>query len=90
MGQPLRVLDEPEKSLAPALFSDTFDASPEGLALDSPCRILHANPAFAGLFGYSNPAEQEAGGKLREQEYSAVIIDQFLLEAEPDGSEQML
>ncbi len=32
---------------------------------------------------------QEAGTKLRSQEYSAVIIDQFLLEAEPDGSDQM-
>ena len=33
---------------------------------------------------------QEAGSKLREQEYLAVIIDQFLLEAEPDDSDQML
>jgi hypothetical protein len=33
---------------------------------------------------------QEAGGKLRSQEYSASIIDQFLLEAEPDESDQML
>ena len=31
----------------------------------------------------------EAGAKLRSQEYSAVIIDQFLLEAEPDGSDQI-
>jgi len=27
---------------------------------------------------------------LRTQEYSAVVIDQFLLDADPDGSEQML
>lgn len=33
---------------------------------------------------------QEAGGKLRSQEYSAAIMDQFLLEAEPDESDQML
>jgi hypothetical protein len=33
---------------------------------------------------------QEAGGKLRSQEYSAVIVDQFLLEVEPDESDQML
>lgn len=33
---------------------------------------------------------QEAGSQLREHEYLAVIIDQFLLEAEPDGSDQML
>jgi hypothetical protein len=32
----------------------------------------------------------EAASKLRETEYSAVIIDQFLLEAEPDDSGQML
>lgn len=33
---------------------------------------------------------QEAGSRLREQEYVAVVIDQFLLEAEPDESEQIL
>jgi len=33
---------------------------------------------------------QEAASKLRGEEYSAVIIDQFLLEAEPDESDQML
>lgn len=31
-----------------------------------------------------------AGGNLREQEYSAVVIDQFLLETEPAQSDQML
>ena len=33
---------------------------------------------------------QVAASKLREHEYLAVIIDQFLLEAEPDDSDQML
>jgi len=33
---------------------------------------------------------QTAVGKLRQQEYAAVVIDQFLMEAEPDESEQML
>ena len=33
---------------------------------------------------------QEAGSRLREQQYAAVVIDQFLLEAEPDESEQIL
>ena len=57
MGQPLRALDDPSDLLDPGLFSDTFDASPEGLALASHGRILHANPAFASLFGYSDPSE---------------------------------
>jgi hypothetical protein len=39
---------------------------------------------------YAVSTLQEAVSKLREEEYSAVIIDQFLLEAEPDDSEQML
>jgi hypothetical protein len=33
---------------------------------------------------------QEAGSRLREQEYAAVVIDQFLMEAEPDESEPIL
>ena len=33
---------------------------------------------------------QEASCKLREREYAAVIIDQFLVEAEPDESDQIL
>jgi len=33
---------------------------------------------------------QEAASRLREQTYSAVVIDQFLLETEPEESEQML
>ena len=33
---------------------------------------------------------QEAATRLREQNYSAVIIDQFLLETEPEESERML
>lgn len=33
---------------------------------------------------------QQAGSSLRSHEYTAVIVDQFLLEAEPDESDQML
>src|SRR5579871_256841 len=33
---------------------------------------------------------QEASSHLREQAYSVAIIDQFLLETEPDDSEQMI
>jgi hypothetical protein len=33
---------------------------------------------------------QEAATRLREQTYSAVIIDQFLLETEPEESEKMI
>jgi hypothetical protein len=33
---------------------------------------------------------QEAASHLREQAYSAVVIDQFLLETEPEESDQMI
>lgn len=33
---------------------------------------------------------QEAATRLREETYSAAVIDQFLLETEPDESEQMI
>ena len=33
---------------------------------------------------------QEAGCRLREREYAAVVIDQFLVEAEPDEGDQIL
>jgi hypothetical protein len=33
---------------------------------------------------------QEAASRLREQTYSAAVIDQFLLETEPEESDQML
>jgi hypothetical protein len=33
---------------------------------------------------------QEASTRLREQTYSAAIIDQFLLESEPEESDQMI
>ena len=33
---------------------------------------------------------QEAGTRLREQTYSAAIIDQFLLETDPEESDQVL
>jgi len=36
------------------------------------------------------PTLQVAVAKLREHEYAAVVVDQFVLEAEPDESEQML
>jgi two-component system, cell cycle sensor histidine kinase and response regulator CckA len=74
MGQPRRVLNEPSKSLNSALFSDTFDASPEGLALASNGRILHANAAFASVFGYVNPGEI-AGRALAEFRVDADSYD---------------
>jgi len=33
---------------------------------------------------------QEATGRLREQTYSAAVIDEFLLETEPEESEQVI
>jgi len=33
---------------------------------------------------------QQAATRLRERQYSAVVIDQFLLETEPDESDQMI
>jgi|SRR5579871_221414 len=33
---------------------------------------------------------QEAAGHLREESYSAAVIDQFLLETEPEEGEQMI
>lgn len=33
---------------------------------------------------------EEAATRLREENYAAAVIDQFLLEAEPDESEQMI
>src|SRR5579871_5126994 len=36
------------------------------------------------------PTLQEAATRLREQTYATVVIDQFLLETEPDESEQMI
>lgn len=33
---------------------------------------------------------QEAATRLREQTYAAAVIDQFLLETEPDDSDQMI
>jgi len=56
MGQALRVLDG-TPAIERDLFSETLDASPEGLALTSRGRILHANPALADLFGYADPSE---------------------------------
>jgi len=50
-------LDDSSEVLDPALFADTFEANPEGLALASHGQLLCANPAFASLFGYSSPSE---------------------------------
>jgi hypothetical protein len=50
----------------------------------------HTIQAATGQPTHAAPTLQEAGSKLREQEYLAVIIDQCLLEAEPDESDQML
>ena len=50
----------------------------------------HAIQAATGHPTHAASTLREAGSKLREQEYLAVIIDQFLLEAEPDESDQML
>jgi hypothetical protein len=36
------------------------------------------------------PSLQEAATRLREQSYSAAVIDQFLLETEPEDSDQMI
>ena len=36
------------------------------------------------------PTLQEAATRLREQTYATVVIDQFLLETEPEESERML
>src|ERR1700690_3523158 len=36
------------------------------------------------------PSLQEAATRLREQTYSAAVIDQFLLDTEPDESDQMI
>ena len=33
---------------------------------------------------------QEGATRLREQTYTAVVIDEFLLETEPEGSDQMI
>jgi hypothetical protein len=46
--------------------------------------------AATGLPTQAASSLQEAASKLGGEEYSAVIIDQFLLEAEPDDSDQML
>jgi PAS domain S-box-containing protein len=57
MGQPQPVLDDPPEVFDPALFRNTFEACPDGLALGSHGLIVRANSAFATLFGYSGPSE---------------------------------
>ena len=46
--------------------------------------------AATGLVTHWGQTLQEAATRLREQTYSAAVIDQFLLETEPVESEQML
>lgn len=46
--------------------------------------------AATGLPTQAASSLQEAASKLRDEEYSAVIIDEFLLEAEPEDSDPML
>lgn len=48
---------------------------------------LHAQ---TGQETYWVSSLQEATTRLREQAYAAAVIDQFLLETEPDESEQMI
>ena len=66
----------------------------EGILLITPsARSRECAQAVEAATGHATHVAltlQEAGGKLRAQEYSAVIIAQFLLEAEPDESDQML
>ncbi|HXJ89548.1 MAG TPA: hypothetical protein VMS18_22220 [Candidatus Binatia bacterium] len=54
-------------------------------------------PEFAGALYAATSQEthwaqnlQEAATRLREQAYSAAVIDQFLLETEPEESDQVL
>jgi len=75
---PYELWTAPSEVLDPALFSDTFDASPEGLALASHGRILYANPAFVSLFGYSSPSEV-AGRPLTDFRMSPDSHDCVLL-----------
>ncbi len=46
--------------------------------------------AATGRETHSAQSLQEASTRLREQTYSVVVIDQFLLETEPEESDQML
>jgi hypothetical protein len=46
--------------------------------------------AATGLETHWAQSLQEAATRLREQTYSAAVIDQFLLETEPDESDQMI
>jgi hypothetical protein len=64
---------------------------------DSPHHILANGPQCADSLRDATRLEthwaktlQEAATRLREQTYSAAVIDQFLLETEPAESEQML
>ena len=50
----------------------------------------HALEAGAGCAVDVTASLQDAGSRLREGDYTAVIIDQFLAEAEPDESDQLL
>lgn len=51
-----------------------------------------ANALFAATSQETHwaPTLQEGATRLREQTYSAAVIDQFLLETEPEESDQMI
>ncbi len=51
------------------------------------CDSLHA---ATGQETYWAKTLQEASSRLREQTYSTAVIDQFLLETEPDDSDRMI
>jgi PAS domain S-box-containing protein len=57
MGQALQILADP--AVDSELLTTAFKVGPEGIALTESGRIVHANAAFAALYGYANPAELE-------------------------------
>ena len=53
-------------------------------------QCVEALKAATGVETHWAQTLQEATSHLREQTYSAAVIDQFVLETEPDESDQML
>ena len=51
---------------------------------------MHVPFTATGLETHSAQSLQEAATRLHEQTYSAVVIDQFLLETDPAESDQMI
>jgi hypothetical protein len=90
---------EPHADPYPRVFKDNASGDPRATELNM---ILLITPSARGLecaatlkeaTGYETHwAEnlQQAVARLREQSYSAVVIDQFLLENEPAESDQVL